>query len=351
MSQIQELYRVAGLPVFQNVVYPTAEEARDCPRGDMRLVQDLKTGLIFNADFDPSRVDYDADYQNEQAVSGSFRAHLDRVTEIIRGHFESMDLIEVGCGKGWFLRHLRESGFTVTGLDPTYEGDDPGIRKEYFGPATGLRGDALILRHVLEHIPDPVAFLEHLCESNGGKGLIYIEVPCFDWIMEHRSWFDVFYEHVNYFRLSDFHRIFGRVLESGRVFGEQYLYVVADLSSVMTPAMVDMVDFPEDFAAGIESSVSRLREGRSAIWGGSSKGVIFSLMAERAGVAVDQVFDINPVKQGRYLPATGIEVKNPERVFELLEPGSNLCVMNSNYLEEIRAMTRNQYRLIAIDQL
>jgi len=38
--------------------------------------------------------------------------------------------------------------------------------------------------------------------------LIYIEVPCFDWICLHRSWFDVFYQHFN-FRLADFDRVFG----------------------------------------------------------------------------------------------------------------------------------------------
>jgi len=43
--------------------------------------------LIFNAAFDASLLDYDADYQNEQACSGIFRQHLDDVKAIIQQHF------------------------------------------------------------------------------------------------------------------------------------------------------------------------------------------------------------------------------------------------------------------------
>ena len=91
--------------------------------------------------------------------------------------------------------------------------------------------------------------LHQLKTANGGTGKIYIEVPCFDWICEHRAWFDIFYEHVNYFRLADFKRMFGEVIESGKVFGGQYLYVIAELSSLRIP-VIDMnnrVNFPSDF--------------------------------------------------------------------------------------------------------
>ena len=65
--------------------------------------------------------------------------------------------------------------------------------------------------------------------------MIYIEVPCFDWIIEHGAWFDIFYEHVNYFRLDDFRRAFGKVIHAGRSFGGQYLSVIADLDTLRVP--------------------------------------------------------------------------------------------------------------------
>ena len=81
--------------------------------------------------------------------------------------------------------------------------------------------------------------------------MIYIEVPCFDWILRARALGGICYECVNYFRLGDFSRMFGRVVEGGHLFGGEYLYVVADLATLRPPVSspADRVDFPEDFLA------------------------------------------------------------------------------------------------------
>ncbi len=262
------LYTQTGLPVFQNRMYDSAEAARSTPRGDMRLIEDGATGLVRNAAFDPARVVYDAQYQNEQGHSARFRDHLEQVAGIVATHMSLDDLVEVGCGKGYFLEMLAARGAAITGFDPTYEGDNPAIRKVYFDEAAGLSARGLILRHVLEHIPDPVAFLQGLARANGGGGLIYIEVPCFDWIADHRAWFDIFYEHVNYFRLGDFDRIFDRVIDKGRIFGGQYLYVVADLASLRQPRRnaENPARLPDDFTATLAADAAA--DGPSVIWGG-----------------------------------------------------------------------------------
>lgn len=110
MSHLRELYRAEQLPVFQNRMFATAEEARACTKGDICLVQDMRTGLIFNQAFEPELMQYDEHYQNEQAVSSIFRAHLQNVAQIIEQHFAAHSLIEVGCGKGYFLEHLQAGG-------------------------------------------------------------------------------------------------------------------------------------------------------------------------------------------------------------------------------------------------
>ncbi|MDB6163355.1 MAG: methyltransferase type 11, partial [Xanthomonadaceae bacterium] len=48
------LLKLSNLPVYQNKMFPTAEQARLCPRGDLRMVEDDETGLVYNADFDPA---------------------------------------------------------------------------------------------------------------------------------------------------------------------------------------------------------------------------------------------------------------------------------------------------------
>lgn len=350
MNKLHELYRVDQLPIFQNRMYDSSLEARNCPKGDMRLVEDMATGLVYNAAFRPELMVYDKRYQNEQAISPLFQQHLDTVASIIDQRMGKERIVEVGCGKGHFLETLLAKGFDVTGFDPTYEGGNPRVKRQYFAPGTIEKANGLILRHVLEHIQNPVGFLEQLKVANGGNGKIYIEVPCFDWICEHKAWFDIFYEHVNYFRLNDFKRIFGEVLESGRIFGGQYLYVIAELATLKTPVIDanDRVNFPPEFATNITEQ-NKTEQNRTAIWGGASKGVIFALLKERSGYPVKTVIDINPAKQGKFLPGTGLPVKSPMQGLAELQSGSTIYVMNSNYLEEIKQMSRNIFKYIGID--
>ncbi|MGR4037872.1 class I SAM-dependent methyltransferase [Pseudomonas sp. JDS08PS003] len=348
-----ELYRVADLPVLQNRTFADAQSARASAAADIVLVQDLQSGLIFNQAFDADKLSYDSDYQNEQAHSAQFQQHLMDVEGIIARHFKGRELIEVGCGKGYFLELLRSEGYAITGIDPAYEGANPEVIKAPFTRGLGLAAEAIVLRHVLEHIADPLAFLAEIADANQG-GQIYIEVPCFDWILEHRAWFDVFYEHVNYFRLEDLQRMFGTVHEAGHLFGGQYLYVVADLGSLKSslPAPSRPLQMPADFTASIECAkriIESAPHTAAGIWGASSKGVIYSLFLQRAGVAVDQVVDINPAKQGRYLPLSGMRVSSPQEAMEALPAGANLFVMNSNYLEEIKRMTDGRYVYHAVD--
>jgi hypothetical protein len=344
-----ELYKVDQLPVFQNRMYDTVEAAQNCPRGDVQLVQNHDTGLIYNAAFQPELMVYDANYQNEQAVSPLFSRHLESVAQIVTCTMGCKGLVEVGCGKGAFLEMLVRQGCDITGFDPTYEGDSLLVRRHYFGAGVDITARGLILRHVLEHVEDPVQFLHNLRDANNGGGLIYIEVPCFDWIIKHRAWFDIFYEHANYFRLNDFERMFWRIVASGRLFGDQYLYVVADLATLRYPqaSAADLVTLPSGFTSGINDK--HAGDENSVVWGGASKGVIFALLRARIGQPVRSVIDINPAKQGKYLPATGLRVDSPTDALVNLPSGSTIFVMNSNYLQEIREMTNNAYRYIGVD--
>lgn len=337
----RELFRVENVPAYQNKMFDTREAAKDCPLGDVVLVQDIESGLVFNAAFDPGRLEYDASYQNEQGLSDAFRRHMDLVLDKVCVHFRNDSVLEVGCGKGGFLDLMRQRGIDATGIDPAYEGDAPYIRKQHFDASTGLTAQAIVLRHVLEHIPDPRAFLRTIAAANGGRGKVYIEVPCLDWITRRRAWFDIFYEHVNYFRLSDFTRIFGKIHDGGHLFDGQYLYVIADLAS-LDPANCgsppETVWFPTDFLAELDSlAVKRSTAISRAVWGAAAKGVMFTHHLESRGIRLDFAIDINPAKQGKFLAGSALPVLSPADGLARLADGDDVFVMNSNYIDEIVA--------------
>lgn len=351
MDAFAELYRAEALPLFQNVTYASRDEAVGCATGDVVLVQDRRTGLVFNRAFRPELIVFDSRYQNEQALSAAFRAHLEAVAAIVAAAAEGGRVVEIGCGKGTFLEMLAARGLSVSGFDPAYEGNDPAVARRLFDGSETIEAAAIVLRHVLEHIADPMEFLARIATASGGQGRIYIEVPCLDWILERRAWFDVFYEHVNYFRLGDFARMFGRVHRMGRLFGGQYIYVVADIGSLRAPRWERAAEahVPRDFLAGLEAA-ARLASG-ATVWGGASKGVIFSLMTARAGSPVASVIDINPAKQRRFLPCTGLEVLPPEDGLARLPPDGLVLVMNGNYLGEIAGAVGTRATCLAVDSL
>lgn len=350
------LFELRNVPAYQNKMFETREAALACPTGDVILAQDAASGLVANIAYDPHLLCYDASYQNEQGISRQFREHLEQVLAKIKSVFGDGDILEIGCGKGLFVDLMHSRGLRVRGLDDAYEGDAPYIEKRHFGTAAEIPADAIVLRHVLEHIPDPLHFLHLIANANGNRGMIYIEVPCFDWIMRNRAWFDVFYEHVNYFRLPDFKHLFGQVVDSGHLFSGQYLYAIADLSSLHAAASptnpLDIV-FPADFTAALDELAAEAiaqPTRRRAIWGAAAKGVMFSHHLGIRGVRFDTAIDINPGKQGRYLASSGLSVDSPEAAKAMLPPGSDIYVMNSNYLPEISSMGGDQFRYIPVDR-
>ncbi len=337
------------MPVFQNVTYEDQAHAINCIKGNIELVQNTVNGLVYNRLFDPSLVKYDKNYQNEQSLSKFFLKHLESVERIVSKHLGKDSLIEIGCGKGFFLEMLLSKGFDIVGFDKAYEGNNPKIIKDYFTSNSGFKGKGLILRHVLEHIQNPVKFLNDLKNYNNNEGLVYIEVPCLDWIIKNKAWFDICYEHVNYFRLSDLKSMFGSVIDCGSFFGNgQYIYIVADLSKLKKDIKYnEAVKFPDDFASNLPKTKTKALD---VVWGASTKGVIYSILASRQGFKFNFVIDINPVKQGRYLPETGLKVLSPQNLIDDYKDNVNIYIMNSNYYEEIVELTNNNYNYIVVEE-
>lgn len=96
--------------------------------------------------------------------------------------------LEVGCGTGMTLLHLREKGWTVRGVEPN---DTLGRRARELGlevtseiaerMTSTLGGfDLVILIHSLEHTTDPLTALTRCNDVMKTGGLLVIAVPNFD---------------------------------------------------------------------------------------------------------------------------------------------------------------------------
>ena len=74
-----------------------------------------------------------------------------------------------------------------------------------------------------------------------------------------------------------------------------------------------------------------------AIWGAGAKGSTFLNLVDKECDKIKCVIDINPKKQHQYIGGTGHYIIKPEEIAN--QNIENIIVMNSNYIEEIEAVT------------
>jgi nucleoside-diphosphate-sugar epimerase len=99
-----------------------------------------------------------------------------------------------------------------------------------------------------------------------------------------------------------------------------------------------VASFPGRSRRVIEAWVDRLAAWRTAgkrvaIWGSGSKGVSFLTTVPDAAKTIEYAVDINPYRQGYFMPGTGHKIVAPEQLRDL-KPDA-VIVMNRIYVPEI----------------
>ena len=89
-------------------------------------------------------------------------------------------------------------------------------------------------------------------------------------------------------------------------------------------------------------------EGKVALWGAGAKGVTLANLIDPQRELIACVVDLNPDKQGGYLPGTGHPIIAYQ---DLPQFQVKTClVMNPNYLEENQALLRSaQLDIVLLD--
>lgn len=358
--------------MFCNVLYETERQAQGAPTARIDLVQCTGCGLLMNTAFDPQVAEYVPGYENSLHHSEVFqdwaRSCARRLVQTHR--LEGGTALEIGCGRGGFLSLLAEAGMgRVIGYDPSLPEEEVAaasdsrleIHHGFFDASEGLRVDLALSRHVLEHVTDPAAIVGLLAGA-APDGVLYLEVPDATTMLTETGIYDVIYEHCSYFGAPALQALVRRcgldVVDVRTSFGGQYLSVEAargarveagtgfalTAESVITKS--EQVD-PDDFAARAANERARWAEQLEhfaadhrdvVVWGAGSKGVSFVNLIEGGG-EISRLVDLNPLKQGCFVPVTAQQVVAPEALRE--DPPAVVIVMNPMYREEVSATVGN----------
>jgi SAM-dependent methyltransferase len=356
--QIKTFLRRQGVPVHQNLPFADPQSAQEIARGDLTLGVCQNCGFIFNQEFDISKLSYGSDYDNNQNCSAAFTSHLDSLVSslVIEKNVRNSTIVEVGCGQGEFIKKLVEPinwGNRGYGFDPSYVGTATALdgrlnfQQRYYGAdCADIAADVVVCRHVIEHVPDPLSILETVGQALAGStnAKVFFETPCVEWILRNQVFWDFFYEHCSYFTASSLRYAFElagfQVDRVDHIFGGQYLWLEATYTGQRRSKVADQSEISvlaQDFQQHSDRLETEWHDkiqslGRVALWGAGAKGVTLANLVDPQQNLIDSIIDLNPNKQGKYIPGTGHPIINYQQIKE--RGLTHAILMNPNYYDE-----------------
>jgi len=367
-SKLQEFHHLLQIPVHCNLLYASREEAVEAPRGDLQLLFCQRCGHVFNGAYDPALMEYTQAYENSLHFSPRFQRYAEELADhlIDRYAIRQRTVIDIGCGKGDFLALLCERGENRgIGFDPSFvpEYVSGPVREKmtivqdfYSARYADRQAELIVCRHVLEHIPDPAAFVRDVRTSIGDarSTVVFFEVPNVLYTLKDLGIWDLIYEHVSYFSPASLSHLFRAegfdVTGVQDLYGGQFLGIEgrpgSSAASATTQDLALLADLVQQFSGAYQTKVaewiSRFEAmeaagQRAVVWGGGSKGVTF-LNTLRPDAVVTHMVDINPRKQGMFVAGTGQPIVAPEEL-RPVNPDA-VIIMNPIYRTEIEAAVR-----------
>ncbi len=362
-------FQQLDVPCQDGMIWPTRQAAIDATRGDIELTYCADCAHIFNRRFDPSKLVLDAGYNISLHHSPTYRKFIDDLTSglVDRHDLHGKTVLEIGCGKADFLRGITiPYGNRGIGFDPTFVDDNltdderrsiAVHRRFYTAADQGHVADFVTFRSMLQYVTKPREFLDSFRGSVAKPhGIIYAEVPNSAHTFEQLCIWNIVYEHGCFYSKWSLARLFEEmgypVQDCFACFVEdQNLGVEAGVAASPTrrfhidPAGVEAFGRAiERFIVEHERKTAEWRAvlgglkaagKRVAMWGAGARAISFCCLFDISDTRVPYVVDINPYRQGKFLPRTLQQVVAPEHL--LADQPDVVIITNSGYASEIRA--------------
>ena len=286
-------------------------------------------------------------------------------------------VMEIASNDGYLLQHFVAAGVPVLGVEPAANVAQVAIERgvptlaQFLGRATGQaiarehgQADLVLGNNVLAHVPDINDFVQGMRELLAAHGVITMEFPHLQRLMEGNQFDTIYHEHFSYLSFSTVEQVFaahGLVLfdvEELPTHGGS-LRIYARHERRVAPAVADSVLALRErervlgyrdlaryrgFDQQVQETKRRLlafliearQQGkRVAGYGAPGKG---NTLLNYCGIRTDFLeftVDANPYKQGKYTPGTHIPILAPEALKR--EKPDYVLILPWNLLDEITA--------------
>lgn len=321
-----------GEQTLATLAWPGSQvEAQTLPRYHLDFVQCPACSHVWNRSFRYDAIPYQNNPNRMFNRGGIWRGHLADSRDVLLTRLPaSPTVVEIGCGEGHFIRGLAEArpAGRYVGFDPNASpetGQGVEFYPRLFDPLVDMATftpDAVVIRHVLEHLTEPAALLEPLAWSAAALGKpcwLFAEVPCIDRVFETGRLADFFYEHISHFTTDSFRTLMrraGEIETSSHGYNGEVVYglVRLEVSGTRQQQATQSAAFAASAQANRAAIARQLDElvasgQRVAIWGGTGKAAAFIHHFGADAKRFPLVVDSDPDKVGTFVPGSGQEIQ------------------------------------------
>lgn len=283
-------------------------------------------------------------------------------------HLEEKKFLEVGCGRGEFLKVL--TGFPVKAygiehrpsLVETAREDGLNVSEGFTETEDTVLGehgpyDVFLSFNFLEHQPYPGVMLDCIYNNLTEFGMGLVTVPSLEYILEYDGYYELLRDHIAYYTFDTLRCLLDNhgfeVLEEELVNRDTLSVIVRKKQGESRLKGKEGAAFSEIDITGLKESLTDIgqqmdklckkleKDGKSlAIWGASHQGFTLAattVLKEYARYIIDSA----PFKQGRFAPASHLPIISPDDYHRA--PTDAILIVAPGYTEEIADSIRSRF--------
>ncbi len=302
---------------------------------------------------------FDNEYAYFSSYSQTWLQHAKKYTDLMAERFalnQNSLVTEIASNDGYLLQYFVEKGIPVLGIEPASNcakvALEKGVRTEvkFFGKKTAKefalqygKADLLLGNNVLAHVPDINDFVSGMKEFLAPEGVITMEFPHLQNLIENNQFDTIYHEHFSYLSFVAVNRIFsyhGITLfdieeltthgGSLRIYGKHSEDNSKEITNNVTKLInreievgFERLEYYAAFEERVKETKRKIldfliqakREGKTiAGYGAPGKGnTLLNFCGVRTDF-LDYTVDMNPYKQGNFMPGTHIPIYHPEKI-------------------------------------
>ncbi|WP_292959187.1 class I SAM-dependent methyltransferase [Neptuniibacter sp. UBA6509] len=258
-------------------------------------------------------------------------------------------ILEVGAGQGEYLQLMAKQDVQAFGTewsDLPIQKNPERIFKCYLDSADCIVPEApfkaFYCLNFMEHMPDPVSFLQAVHNNITPDGVGLIEVPNFDMVVKQKLFSEFIRDHLFYFTQASLSNLLENngfeIISCKPVWHDYSLSAIVKKrsSTDLTGLIKDKTQIHQE----IKKFTHDYTVQETAIWGAGHQALaVISLLELHQDFSF--VVDSATFKQGKFTPASHLKILSPEAI--KTHKTKAILIMAASYSDEVARIIRSEY--------